>query len=158
MSAFVEWLDRWRRAILLVTALLLVVCGASITRLEIEMDLLAQLPSGSSVFRDYRDVLHRFGTTDTLVLLVAGPPDALPAFGEDLARRLTVLPGIISVRTGIDPESLRRHWLVPHRWQLLDDAGYDEIEKLFAPEAIRERVAASGEPSRFPASRESGQQ
>ena len=115
MSAFVEWLDWWRRAIPSRDGPVARRLRSVDHRREIEMDLLAQLPSGSSVFRDYRDVLQRFGTTDRLMLLVAGPPDALPTFGEDLAGRLTVLPGIISAA----PESTSNRSAVtgsfPHR-------------------------------------------
>ncbi|MGH7857017.1 MAG: hypothetical protein ACREQY_06755, partial [Candidatus Binatia bacterium] len=54
----VSFVERRHRAILLATLALFAVSALSLGRLEIDMDVLAQLPAGSPVFREYREAVE----------------------------------------------------------------------------------------------------
>ena len=140
LDRLVAAVERGHRKILLATAVLVVLSALSLLRLEIDMDLLAQLPESSRTFRDYREVIEGFASRDTLVLRISGEPAVLPEFAAALASRLAELPGVSSVRHRIDVRRIRDEVLRPHRWELLTLEDYSEIERRLSPEAIRERV------------------
>jgi hypothetical protein len=134
--------DRHRRAILAAAALLVAASAASIAGIRLDMDLLAQLPARSEVFRDWRRYLESFGVADRILVLVSGDRDRLVGFADALAERLRRLPGVQSVEHRTDVEAMRRQLLLPFRFALLDEEGYRELESRLAPGAIEDRVQA----------------
>ncbi len=132
--------DRRHRAILLAAVGLSLASALSLLRLRLDMDVLAQLPSRSAAFRDYRTFLQSFGAFDSLVLLVSGAPDRVVPFTDALAPRLARIPGVGSVRYRVDLDAVRARFVEPFRYQLLSDEDFDELGRRFEPEAIVERV------------------
>jgi predicted exporter len=138
---WVAAIDRRHRLVLwLAAGLSLIAALASLTRLRLDMDVLAQLPSSSAVFRDYRSFLQSFGAFDSLVLLVSGPPDRIVPFTEALAPRLARVPGIGTVHYRVDLDAMRARFLEPFRYQLIAEEDFDELRRRLEPQAILERV------------------
>ncbi len=136
----VAFVDRHHRAVLVGSAVLFVASALSLFRLRLDMDVLGQLPSRSQAFQDYRAFLQKFGALDSLVILVAGPREPIVAFAGALAEKLEGLPEIASLRYRVDLEETRRAVLGRHRWELMTDADYAEVERRLEPAAIAERV------------------
>jgi predicted RND superfamily exporter protein len=132
--------DRRHRAILLAALGLSLAAALSLLRLRLDMDVLAQLPSRSAAFRDYRTFLQSFGAFDSLVLLVTGAPGRVVPFTDALAPRLARIPGVGSVRYRADLDAVRARFVEPFRYQLLSDEDFDELSRRLEPEAIVERV------------------
>ncbi len=139
-EGLVAAVDRRHRAILLIAIGLSLVSALSLLRLRLDMDVLAQLPSRSAVFRDYREFLQSFGAFDSLVLLVSGAPDRVVPFADALAPRLARVPGVGSVQYRVDLDAMRAGFFEPFRYQLLSDEDLDELRRRFEPGAIAERV------------------
>ena len=133
-------IDRRHRAILLAAVGLSLASALSLLRLRLDMDVLAQLPSRSAVFRDYREFLQSFGAFDSLVLLVSGAPGRVVPFTDALAPRLAGIPGVGSVRYRVDLDAVRTRFVEPFRYQLLSDEGFEDLRRRLEPEAIVERV------------------
>jgi len=136
----VGWVARRHVAILVATAALAAISALSLVRLRLDMDVLAQLPTGSKVFADYSSFLRGFGALDNLVVLVRGPQADVVPFATALAERLERLPEIASVRYRVDVDRVHRGFIVPFRAELLADDEYRELEHRLEPSAIDERV------------------
>ena len=136
----VAWVARRHRAILIGSLALFVLSALSLLRLRLDMDLLAQLPSHSKVFTDYREYLQDFGAFDSLILLVRGARIDIVPFADALATELGKVPEIASVRYRVDLDAVRSRFLEPHREQLLAEEDAAELARRLEPTAIAERV------------------
>ena len=136
----VETIDRRHRAIVAGAVVLLVVSALSLFRVRLDMDLLSQLPSRSTIFREYREFLESFGGFDSLVFLVRGDRARIVELADALAARLAAIPEVGRVRYRVDLEDVRRRFLVPYRYELVDDAQFGELARRLEPGAIEERV------------------
>jgi predicted RND superfamily exporter protein len=134
--------ERRHRAILLASALLLVVSAWSLFRLRFDIDLLSQLPSGSPTFRAYRTYLEAFGGHDQLIVLIQGERSRIVDFADAFADRLRGVPGVASVRHRVVLEDVKRSVLDPYRFQLLTEEDYRALADRLEVAAIDARVAS----------------
>lgn len=144
--------DRRHRAVLIASLLLLLASALTFFRLRLDMDVLSQLPERSQALRDYRQFLQSFGAFDSLVVMVSGEPARLAPFAEALARKLEGVSGVGSVRYRVDLGEVRRAFLEPHRYELLDDAALAELARRLEPDAVAERVRSLKRALALPAS------
>jgi uncharacterized protein len=140
VERLVAAVERRHRPILAAALLLLVLSALSLLRLRLDMDMLAQLPSGSAAFADYREFLQKFGVFDSLITLVTGPSQRLVPYADALAEKLGAIPEVGSVRYRVDLDDVRRRFLAPYRYQLLPDDALDELARRLEPAAIEARV------------------
>ncbi len=113
VERLVAVVDRRHRAILFGAVLLLALSGVSLFRLRLDMDVLAQLPTRSAPFADYRTYLQTFGVFDSLVILVTGDPERIVPFADALARKLQSIPDVGTVRYRVDLGEVHRKFLEP---------------------------------------------
>jgi predicted RND superfamily exporter protein len=134
--------ERWHRAILLASVLLLLLSAWSLSHLRFDIDLLSQLPSGSPTFRAYRTYLEAFGGHDQLIALIQGDRTRIVDFADAFAGRLRSVPGVASVRHRVALADVKRRVLDPYRFQLLDEEDYQQLERRLDATAIDARVAS----------------
>lgn len=142
MSAWARTIERHRRIVLLAyAAVCAAALGASVSRLELDFEVLGMLPHGRPAFDDYKSFVTDFGQLDHLVIVLeSSQPRALPAFADALATRLEALDSVRRVRARIDLERIADELFDHHLYAYLDLQDYQEIEGRLAAEAIDERV------------------
>ena len=83
---------RFPRAVLLGALGAWVVAGLAASRLKVETDILSLVPAENPVVRDFTTTIARFGSVDTLLVVVrlepAGDLEPVLAFTDRLARSL----------------------------------------------------------------------
>ena len=144
-DALTELLLRRPRAVLLVSAAIVLASGALATRLRFDPDVLNLIPRGNREVNEFRDLLRETGTLDFHVTVVEFPkgtsPDAyfplLDRIGEELGKSKRIdsvtwrLPDAFAV---IDK-------VIPYSMLLLDPQQLGAVQQKLTDEGIRESVA-----------------
>ncbi len=82
----------WPRTVLAVAVLTWVVAGLVATRLHVDTDLLSLVPEHNQVVRDFKTTIDRFGSVDTLLVVIRLEPETdlepVVAFADHLANSL----------------------------------------------------------------------
>jgi uncharacterized protein len=140
---WVAAIARWRRWILVGSALLCVVAALSLTRLHLDIDVLNMLPEGTPAFDDFRTFVAQFGQLDELVVLLeAERPQTLERFADEFAARLQKLPTVKEVHSRIDDAALLDGILGRYLFNYLSAADYAELAERLTPEGIERQVTA----------------
>ena len=139
--AFIAWLARHNRSVLVVSLGIALVASLSLLRLRLDMDLLSMLPRGKPAFTDYQRYIERFGAQDLVIALVRAPDaDTAIAFADAFAAALRGDPEILEVHDRVDLAAFAqalRGGMLP---LLLPLDAYPEVARRLSPEGINAAV------------------
>ncbi|HEX3129753.1 MAG TPA: MMPL family transporter [Thermoanaerobaculia bacterium] len=149
MKTLLERLARFARhryrAIFVVFGVLAAISIALITRLSFDTDMLNLLPRRDPAVGAYVETLQDFGSQTFLLITISIPegrvPDPYESLADDLAARLSKLPGLKNVQHRIgDPVELLQTFF-PKSLLFLDAPGRERLAAKLQDDAIRQRVS-----------------
>jgi len=140
--AWVARIERHHRLIVALSVLLCVLSALALTRLHLDIDVLSMLPQGAPAFDDFKSFVADFGELDQLVVLIEGPSeDALHAFADAFAQRLTALDTVAAVQSRIDVQQLMDGLLGRYVYNYVPEDDYAELERRLTPAGIDAQIA-----------------
>lgn len=142
-ARWAAWIARHTRAVLVGSLLLGAAAALSLTRLRLEVDVLAMLPTGTPEFDDFKTFIADFGRLDELVLLIEGPREARERYADRLAARLAALEPIARVHGRVDGARIADELLGPYLFNYLPIEAYDEVAERFTPAGMDAQVSAA---------------
>lgn len=141
-AAWVAFIGRHYRAILLASALLAVASALSLSRTRLDMDVLDMLPRGTPAFDDFKSFVGDFGQLDELLVLIDGaPPAELHRFVDALTPRLTALDTVSAVHGRVDSGKMLDGMLGSYLFNYIPEDAYAQVAEQLTPEAIAAQVA-----------------
>lgn len=136
---------RFPRAVILAALGAWLVAGLAATRLEVETDILSLVPAENPVVRDFTTTIERFGSVDTLLVVVRLEqgrdlePDL--AFTDHLARSLREWRLIDWVEYRIESSAETALPLLGHATLLLEPDGVRELLDRLSEDALVDEMA-----------------
>ena len=142
-AAWVAVIERHHRLIVIGSVVLSLVAALSLTRLQLDIDVLGMLPQGSPVFADFKSFVADFGELDELVVLIEGAPlTRLQSFADAFADRLAAMDTVAGVHARIDVPQVLDGMFGRYLYNYLPEADYAELERRLTPQGIDAQVAA----------------
>jgi hypothetical protein len=145
-TAFVE---RRHRAIIVASLLAAFLCGLSLLRLRMDLDVLGMLPQGRPAFDDFKALVADFGQLDELLVLISEADghqtslSRLEAFADAFGKRVAGLDSVAGVQVRVDSERFLDGILGRRLFNYLPAAGYDELERRMTPQGIDAQLKAN---------------
>ena len=142
-ASWVAAIGRHYRAVIGAAALLAVLAALSLTRLQLDINVLDMLPRGTPAFDDFKAFLAGFGELDELLILVDGaPPATLQRFVDALAPRLAGLDTVAGVDARIDTDRVLDGMLGTYLFNYIPLDAYAQVAERLSPAGIDAAVAA----------------
>lgn len=136
-------IERHHRRVLVASLVLCVLSALSLTRLRLDMDVLAMLPQGTPAFDDFKSFVGDFGQLDDLIVEVSGADGAaLRAFADEFANRLSALDTVAAVHARVGGLEVWDDLLRRHPFNYLSRDGYAKLAERMTPEGVRAQAAA----------------
>lgn len=135
---------RHYRAVLAVTAVLVVLSGLAVTRLRFDTDILHLLPPKDPVVQQFVSATKRFGGVDYLLVAIRIPEQSIPEpyemLVDRLGARLEKLPELkkVDYRIGDPGEILQT--IFPKAVLFLDDEGLARLAERLSKPGLEQRV------------------
>lgn len=133
------------RAVLLVSAAIVVAAGAVALRLRLDPDVLNLIPRGNREVNEFRTLLADTGTLDFHVVVVEFPAGAEPEtyfpLLDSIGEQLEASPRIESVMWRLPDVFALIDRAIPHSMLFLEPAELDLVAQKLSDEGIRESVA-----------------
>lgn len=130
-DSWAAFVDRYHRAILVVSLGLVLLSGLSLRAVRFDFDVLEMLPSGTAAFDDFKRFVAEFGELDELVILLEGDdPARLRFFADRFGEHLRELPETERVRVNEDPKAILDGVLGPFAFNYLPAESFARLEAL----------------------------
>ncbi len=142
-ATWVAVIERHHRLIVAGSLLVCLLSALSLTRLQLDIDVLGMLPQGRAAFDDFKTFIADFGELDELIVLIDGAPaERLQDFADAFASRLTRLDTVTAVHSRIDVQQLMTGLFGGYLYNYLPEKDYAELGRRLTPAGIEEQVAA----------------
>lgn len=142
-AAWVAFIERRHRALLLGSLLVMLASALSLLALRFDLDILSMLPTGAPAFDDFKTFVADFGELDELVVLIDGPEAAdTRVFADAFAARVRGLDSVTAVQAKIDLDEIQRGLLGAFVYNYVPVADYDALQAQLTPAGIDAQVRA----------------
>lgn len=133
------------RAVLAVTAVVVLISGAIATRIRLDPDVLNLIPRGNREVEQFRGLLKDTGTLDFHVVVVEFPKGSDPAVYDTLldaiGERLAASPGMETVSWRLPDVFAMIDRVIPHAMLVLEPEQLAAVAEKLRDESIRATVA-----------------
>ncbi len=142
-AAWVAFVERRYRAILVVSLIVTLASALSLAALRFDFDVLSLLPTGAPAFDNFKTFVADFGHLDEWVIVVeCNDAAVIQGFADTFTARLERLDTVGSVQGKLDPAQIQQGILGPFLYNYVPASEYAQLAGRLTPEGLDAQVTA----------------